>query len=259
MIRPVAALLGLLLLGCVEETGSGLVDFEAFVAGRERGSETQGYEFDTSAGYRISLQQAQLTIGALYLNRARPILGAQETACILPGLYAAEVRSKVTFDALSSDLVRFEQPGHGTQDRALTGEVWFTGGVIDAPHDDTRILEFSGTAVRAGRSYLFRGRVTIGQNRAIPSPDPATPGANPLCKQRIVTPIPIDLTPRVGGRLELRVNPEVWFDQVDFSKLPNADIATEPIEIPDSKDDPVSAVLFQGLRSTRAYEFHWLD
>jgi hypothetical protein len=248
-----------ILLGCSGETGSGIVDFEALAGGQLRGSESAAYEFDTAAGYHVALQRAQYTIGAIYLNRARPILGAQDTACVLPGTYAAEVRSKITFDALSPELTRFPQLGHGTSDRALTGEVWLTGGVIDAANDSTTIVDIAGAATRSGKNYTFHGRVTIGQNRAIPSSDPATPGANPICKLRIITPIPIDLTPRAGGHLEVRVSPEIWLDRVDFSKLPGADTAAGELEIPDSSNDPVSAVLFQGVRSTRAYQFTWVD
>lgn len=259
MNRSAALWLALLPLSCAEDTGSGIVDFEAFAGGPARTGQAQAYEFDTAVGYHVALQKARMTVGALYLNRSRPILGAQDTACILPGTYAAELRSKLTFDALSPSLVRFDQLGHGTADRALTGEVWLTGGVIDAANDSTRILDYAGVATRAGRTYSFRGVITIGSNRAIPNADPATPGANPICKQRIVTPIAIDLTPHEGGHLQLRVAPEVWFDQVDFSKIPGADEVGQVLEIPDSRNDAVSGVLFQGLRSTSAYQFTWVD
>lgn len=249
-------LLGLLLIGCSEDTGSGLVSFAARASGPKKATGAP-YEFESSLGYRVTLERARLTVGALYLNRARPVLGSQDTPCVLTGLYSAQVRAGVVFDALSSEKVAFDEPGEGTADRALTGEVWLTGGDINAAQDNTKILDFSGTATKSDRVFGFHGIVTIGPNRALGSADPATPGANPICKQRIVTPIAVDITPSPGGTLGLRVKPEVWFDQVDFARLPGAVGEGEDLEIPDSRDNAASLNLFQGLRSIDAYEFDW--
>lgn len=259
-MRRLLSLLFLMLAnGCVEQTGSGLVQFEAYAGGPVDAAAGAPYEFDNRLGFHVTLTRARLRVGAIYLNRARPILGAQDTACILPGLYAAEVRSAATIDALSPELVPFERPGSATADRALTGEVWLTGGDIDADNDSTRILDYAGLATRGEATYGFHGVVTIGSNRAIVSADPATPGANPLCKQRIVTPIPVDITPQQDGELILRVNPEVWFDSMDFSRIPNAVGSGEDSRIADSNTDAASNTLFQGLRSTDAYRFDWSD
>jgi hypothetical protein len=239
----------------MDDTGSGLVEFQAVAGGPKEATSGGLYAFETAAGYHVELERARLTIGALYLNRAKPILGAQDTSCVLPGLYAAEVTSGVVIDALSPKLVAFDEPGRGTADRAYSGEVWLTGGEIDALEDRTRILEYSGTATRDGQSLGFHGVITIGQNRALGSSDPATPGANPICKQRIVTPIPVDVTPASKGRLVLRVLPEEWFARVDFAALPGADTDPTDLEIPDTRDDAVSNTLFQGLLSVNAYRF----
>lgn len=249
-------LLGLLMIGCSEDTGSGLVSFAAYAAGPEKATGAP-YEFESSLGYRVTLDRARLTVGALYLNRARPVLGGQDTPCVLTGLYSAQVRSGVVFDALSPSPVAFDESGEGTKDRSLTGEVWLTGGDIDAAEDNTKILDFSGTAIKSDRVFGFHGIVTIGQNRALGSADPATPGANPICKQRIVTPIKVDVTPSSEGTLGLRVKPEVWFDQVDFALLPGAVGEGEDLEIPDGRDNAASLNLFQGLRSVNAYELDW--
>jgi hypothetical protein len=259
MNAKLLCLLSLGLAGCNEDTGSGLVGFPAYAAGPERSVTGEAYEFDSTAGYHVRLDRARLTIGAVYLNRARPILGAQDTSCVLPGSYAAEVRAGVVFDALSPKLVEFETEGDGTADRALTGEVWLTGGAIDATNDNTRILDFAGTAKRGDTTFGFYGVITIGQNRSLGSADPATPGANPICKQRIVTPIPIDITPSSSGSLTLRVSPDVWFGHVDFSLLPDAVGQGEDLEIPNSQDNAAAVSLFQGLRSVDAYQFNWMQ
>jgi len=63
------------------------------------------------------------------------------------------------------------------------------------PRDLADRLTMAGLEVDSVEPFRpsFEGVVTIGSNRRVPSSDPATPGANPLCKSRIVTPIPIDL------------------------------------------------------------------
>jgi hypothetical protein len=257
MIAKWLCVLSLCLVGCSDDTGSGLVSFSAYAAGPSTAVTGKSFEFNNRAGYHVRLNRARLTIGALYLNRAKPILGAQDTPCVLPGLYAAEVRSRVVIDALSPELVEFEGPGEGTANRALTGEIWLTGGAIDELNDNTKILEFAGTATKDELNFGFYGAITIGQNRALGSPDPATPGANPICKQRIISPVPTDITPSSSGRLELRVSPEIWFNNVDFSQLPDAVGQGEELEIPDHRENVASVNLFQGLHSVEAYQFAW--
>lgn len=259
MIQRRSLALCLALVGCNDDTGSGLVQFKAFAAGPEQAVSGQPLVFDTAGGYRVQLDRARLTIGAVYLNRSRPTLGVQDTPCVLPGIYAAEVTSGVVIDALSSDPVEFASIGHGTADRALTGEVWLTGSRIDAEHDSTPILEYAGTATRADRAYGFYGVITISNNRVIGSVDPATPSATPLCKQRIVTPIPVDITPSDAGSLTLRVAPNEWFEHVDFASVPSAIGNGEAREIPDSYEGQAAVALFQGLRSVNAYHFYFSD
>jgi len=255
--RYLLGLFALGLFGCSESTGSGLITFSASAAGPEGATIGPPYVFENAMGYHVELERAQLTIGAVYLNRFRPSLGAQETPCMLPGAYVAEVTSGAVIDALSPELVEFDVQGRGTLDRALTGEVWLTGARIDATSDDTSILEVAGKAIRGVAVLGFHGVITISQNRAASSPDPATPGANPLCKQRIVTPIPIDITPSNAGHLELRVDPKVWFADVDFAQLPFAVGQGETTEIPDSNDNVAALSLYRGLRSVAGYRFAW--
>ena len=66
----------------------------------------------------------------------------------------------------------------------------------------------------------FVASVTIGQNRLIPSTNPATPSQHPICKQRIVTPITIDFRPHAGGTLLVTIDPSAWFETTDFTTLP---------------------------------------
>lgn len=216
---------------CVGTTGSDLVTFDAAAAGPEGATEGQGYAFTSGRGYQVTLTCARLHVGALYLNRSLPTSGAQSTDCILPGFYVAQVTQGLDVDVLSPRPQPFPGKGEGTGDRAKVGEVWLTHGDVNAPDDQGVVLDLAGTAERDGASYPFQGQLTIGQNRATPVADPSMPSASPICKQRIVSPIlddqpaegaGIDITPRDGGSLLLRVQPSSWFADVSFSQLAQA-------------------------------------
>jgi hypothetical protein len=99
--------------------------------------------------------------------------------------------------------------------------VWLVGETndVNAMDDTTVIVALAGTATGGGKTYPFQASVTIGSNRAIPVSDPSQPGLNPICKQRIVTPIPTDLALHQGGALFLTVDPSGFFTNVDFSLL----------------------------------------
>jgi hypothetical protein len=164
-------------------------------------------------------------------------------------------------DVLSGELQTFSVPGEGTVTRALAGEVWLTGGDVNATDDSTVILDVAGIASRDGVLLPFEGQVTVGQNRAIPASSPALPGANPICKQRIVSPIPIDVTPRAGGALLLRINPAGWFDNVDFLALKSSANTPGNYVFSDDNSNQPSLNLFSGLKQATAetYTFTWLN
>jgi hypothetical protein len=241
-------LLALPLSACVETTGSGLVTFTTRAGGFD--GVTSPLAFDSGSGFHVTLTRAQERIAAVYLNQGQPSSGAGATPCILPGIYGAEAFGPVTLDLLSPTLQDFPNPGEGTADPTQTAQVWLNGGDIDATDDDTHVLEVEGTAMRGGTTWPFSGAITIGANRALPVMNPALPGANPICHQRIVTPIVAALLPATGGALELRVDVRGMFNGVDFSKL------TTP-EIPDTNAGAGEA-LFKGLLSNAGvYSLTW--
>src|SRR5262249_13934648 len=149
---------------------------------------------------------------ALYLNQTVPTSGAQGGSCILPGIYVAEAfssqkptASDFYFDLLSPTLQPLLTTGEGVRAEAKAGEVWLNGLDIDALDDPTPILDVAGTVVLSGQPATFAASLTIGQNRARPVENPALPGSNPICKQRIVTPILLDILPTSGGTLTVRI------------------------------------------------------
>jgi len=247
MSRIGFAFFALTLAGCNGTTGNALVSFSGSAGGPADAA--PGLTYTTGSGYALTLDRARLHLGAVYLNQNNPLSGAGETGCVLPGIYVGEVFGPLDLDLLSPTLVPFPGSGEGTQTTARTGEVWLLQGDIDQVDSQTVVFDVAGTATKDGTSWPFSAQVTIGQNRALAPPNLALPGANPICKQRIVTPIAIDLTPTENGALVLRIDPRPMFDGVDFT-LAMPDASTPPhYVIPDEKGG-ISDQLFHGLRAS---------
>jgi hypothetical protein len=244
-----AAALGL--AGC-GTTGGSLVSYDVAAAGPATAN-GPGYAIDNGLGWHITLDQAELHIGAIYLNLSVPSSGAQFTNCILPGVYTGQELTGLTVDVLSATPQAFPAPGSGTDDPPAAAELWLTGGDINAASDPTVIAQIAGTAVRDPDTIPFTARITIGANRLIPSSDPAQPSLHPICKQRIVSPIILaGVQPRDGGTLMLRIDPAAWFANVEFSGVAPGSA------LPDDLSTPASQNLFSGLRSagtTYAFTF----
>lgn len=251
-------LLPLALAACTGSTGGDLVSFDAAAAGPADAVAGQPYTFQTSRGYAVTLTRARIHVGAVYLNRSRPSSVASDTSCQLSGIYVAEVTQGLDIDVLSPALQPFPAQGFATTEHASTAEVWLLGGSdVNEPNDATVILDVAGTAEKEGQSYPFEGRITIGQNRVIPAP-PSTPGANPICKQRIVSPIPVDLTAAEGDSLVLRIDPRGLFSNVEISNAEK--VADDPplYRFRDDGDDAPSRALYSGLRaSVGTYAVTW--
>ena len=261
----IAALIALANSGaCVGTTGSALVTFRAYASGPP--DATRPYDFDTGRGFHVTLRKAFLHVGAIYLKRNQPISGAEATGCILQetadGNYVAEVTTGLDIDVLSPAPQELPLPGNGTADLAANGEVWLTGGNIDAAADPTLILDLEGTATKGDQSWPFSAAFTIGENRALPPTDSEQPGANPICKQRIAGPIPANVTPENdGGALFLQIDPHLWFANVDFSQLSISTIDPSHYAFVDSSassTDSASRNLFLALHdSVGVYSFSW--
>jgi hypothetical protein len=256
-VRALGPMLLALTTACSGTTGGDVFSFRAAARGPS-GVENGRLSLDTGSGYYVTLERAHVRLGALYLNRTVPTSVSADTTCTLPGGYVAEVTSGIMLDALAGETIDLPEAGLALAERALTGEVWLTHGDVNDPNESEPVLELGGTAERDGASYRFEGALSVGQNRVV-APSDATPGANPICKERIVAPIPVDLTPREGGRLLVEVSPGAMLEGVDFSLL-----------VPDQggiyrfDDDPRSATvastaLYQGLHATTAYRFDWIE
>jgi hypothetical protein len=259
-MKRLASLLlsSLVATACVGTTGSDLVTFRAFAAG-PADANGQPLAFTNGHGWNITLTKATIHIGALYLNRSVPVSGGQERECFLPGVYVAQVLEEVDVDVLSPSPQEFPGSGSGTEDRAVTGEVWLAGRRIDALDDRTTIADVAGTATRDGVSMRFEATITIGKNRVAASTDPARPGANPLCAERIVTPIATNVTPHGTGALLVRVDPRGWFSNVELGELEQVSAETDLRRFPDDNSNQPATNLYRGLRSASGvYTFEWM-
>jgi len=245
----------LLVTGCVGSTGGDLFTFEATASGPVS-SDGGSYSFESGRGYAVTLTRARVHVGAVYLNRSLATSVASDTSCTLAGIYVAEVTTGLDVDALSPDPQPFPELGQGTADQAYTGEVWLTSGDVNAESDPRVVLDVAGTAERGGATYAFEAELSIGSNRVDPPQNPALPGAKPICKQRIVTPIPVNVVPTRGGRLALRIDPAGFFGNVDFSTLSASPDGV--FRFDDVSATQASANLYAGLRaSTGAYHFEF--
>lgn len=259
-IAPLAlALLAVSASSCLGSTGGSRFAFDAYVGGPVD-ADGAAYLFDNDLGFEVTLTSARLHLGAVYLNESLPTSVASDTSCVLAGIYVAEVHAGIDVDVLSPTLVELPEQGAATSDHAQTAEVWLSSGDIDATSDPTIVAFVEGTAVRGDDVYPFRGAVTIGANRVVVPTDPALPGAKPICKQRIVTPIRVDLTPSEDGVLVLRIDPAGWFGNVDFSKLEQTSVDPLLYTFRDDDGDAPSRNLYAGIRaSAGVYDVQWVE
>ena len=241
----------LFMCGCGGTTGSALVTFSGEASGPSDAS-GRPLSFKTGSRADVTLTKAKLHLGAVYLNQSVPASGAAAEPCISPGIYVAELFGGLDVDLLSHQPVAFPSVGEGTETAARTAEVWLVGnarGDVNASDDSTPILEVEGDATQDGAAYPFSATVTIGANRKPKVTNAALPGANPICHQRIVAPILVDITPTRGGTLSLQIDPRPMFDAVDFAQATQISDAPLAYEIPDTTAGAGGA-LFKGLTAS---------
>jgi hypothetical protein len=244
------------LSGCVGQTGGETVAFPVAASGPSDATAGQPLVFSSGA-FQVSLTRATLHVGAVYLNQSAPVSGGQATGCYLTGTYVAEETSALDVDLLNPAPQRFPAPAHGITDPAVrVGEVWLVGGDINAASDSTAILVIAGTATQGGMALPFTGAITISTNRQAQTSGAA--GGSPICKERIVTPIPAPVTLEGTGGLLLSIDPRPFFEDVDFTQLP-VDPQSGGRVFPDGPGVVAAQNLFSNLHSTAPYTFTWSD
>ncbi len=238
-------------VGCDGTTGSTLVTFNAAAAGPDSAVAGEPFTFENSEGYTVTLDDARLLIGAVYLNRNEPSINFINSPCYSSGLFTGQVLDSLIVNLLDPTPQPFPSSGDGTEDPSRSAEIWlFDGDDINRIADNTTVFSAEGTAEKDATLFPFTARLTIGSNRAVAPANPALPGSNPVCKERIVAPIAIDFTPTEGGTLLIRIDPAAIFRAVDFAALPSDGNDPPRYEFADAPENPADVALFDALRTT---------
>jgi hypothetical protein len=241
---------------CAGTTGGRVVDFEAVASGPSDAVAGQALAFEASGGWLVTLSEASLHVGALYLAEAMPVSDAPAASCVLPGDYLAQVVEGRDIDLLSNEPQAFPSLGRGSTFEARAGQVWLTSDDVNlasTPTPATVILHLLGSARRATEVRPFRANLTIAGNRV--NSEGGAAGNWPICEERIVSPIPTQLRVASSGALWLRVDPRLLFTNVDFGALQAE--GTVFVFKDDSSDQP-SAKLYANLRQAGPlYDFSW--
>jgi hypothetical protein len=246
-------------------TGSEVVAFEAVGSGPSSADWPDHGAFPTTAGYSVELSTAQLWIGSIYLNERAPAPGSQQLPCILPGTYVGEVLQGTWLDVLNPALQPFEGGGRGIAVQGRSAELWLQAQdtTLDAPNSTAVIATLAGVAAKDGLRWPFQAEVSIGSNRRTADPDPDRPGANPICRERLVRGLEVQSLPAPDGLLTVQVDPRRWVDAIDFTELGEGTDAAAPLglarRLPDQNFSPAGLALYRGLKSLEGYSVSWQE
>lgn len=223
---------GALSVGCGDTTGQLRVAFAARGGGFEHPDGP--VRFTNSTGWSVTLTEARAALGPVYLNTLAPLAceGCEARARLLDALsdalaprawahgeshlgagqIIAQVTHQIEVDVLSPALVAVPGGGDGLDARARTAEVWLFN----------RDGALRGAAVRvAGVAARGEGaeHIEVAFEGSLVADASITTAQTPLDVARRVRGIPVDVTPRDGGVLTVRIDPRGWFQGADFSEL----------------------------------------
>lgn len=222
---------GVLLHGCGDATtGRERVHFNVRVGGFEHAA--GAVTFSNDQGWTITLTEARVAVGPLYLNTIEPTqcdtCGAMSLfhrveTTLLPrawahgqdhlgtGEFVGQVTRQVEVDALSPQLVEIAGGGDGIDATVRTAEAWLynrDGSLRGAA------IRVAGVAQREEPTAMevpFEG--------ALVADESIVTARAPLDQARRVRGIPAALTLTEGGALVVRVDVREWFKGADFSEL----------------------------------------
>jgi hypothetical protein len=261
----VLALAVLAATACVDTTGNRLVTFKAQAsAAPETGAVAgQPLRFSTPRGFDVTLSTTRVYVGALYFSTVPPMTasGAQEAPCVAPGLTTGEVRGGQVFDALDPTPQPFPVEGVGSDLPTRSAALWLTAGDVNDDDERTVVLEARGEASRGGTTWPFEASFRIGNNRITSPRNPALPSSNPICEQRIVTPIAFEATLEEGRTVALFIDPRAFFASVNFATLEQVSMTPPLFRFRDetATAEQADTSLFNALRANAGpYRFELL-
>lgn len=250
--------LALLLAGCQNTTGGARIQFRVAAAGPDLDPAVIP-TFLNLLDFDVTLSRAVLHIGAIYLNENPNISTADDQfGCYGGGRNVGQVLGGLDVNLLSPDPQLFPLIGEGTQSHARAASVWLSGTQrVDVTEDPQVILSIAGVAQHADQRYPFEGALTISRNRLVPPQVPETPGVNPICKERIIAPIPVSLRLAGDGLLLVRIDPFDLFAVTDFSQLRRDPLNPLQYRFSDRVDNQADLNVYANLRTASTYHFFW--
>ena len=248
-------------------TGGELVDFSAAAAGPADAVDGQPLALHDRPRLRRHAHAGDAPRRRASTSiRACPSRARRRRAASCPAPTSREVTAGLDVDLLSPDaaaLSRRTATGRRSAGARRAGLAHRRATSNATPTDATPILVVAGTAVaRRRRRSRSPGQITIGANRAGDG-RARSPASDPICKQRIVSPIPARASrSRATGGLLLRIDPRLLFVNVDFSQLAESSGSATPSATIRRRRDysQPSSNLYQNLHAAGAlYAFAWDD
>lgn len=261
--RVVALAVTLGLSACGDTVGNE-VSFRFAVSTATESGKAPGV-FTTTTGWDVTLDEAIVAIGPVYLHENSPHLASGATSRFRNGLgrlasllvrpaYAhagddhfeggavlGEWLEQHAIDLTAPGLhVLGESVGDEATVRAYTVQLDPPRAPIVRNGDPTRgfPVYVSGEAVKDGVTVRFRGGLTLTSER------------------RRVEGLATEITLAEGGTFVLELHPRAWFDAAHFERLPES---TDPDGYRTiTTDNQVHAAWMIGARSTRAFSTRWL-
>lgn len=213
----------LALAGCGDATSGGRASFEVHVGGVERDARAP-MTFDNDQGWRVTLTDARIAVGPIYLNTLTPVVARRTLGDRVSDLFVrsawadgalhlgagrivGQVTTQVVVDLLDPALQTLPGGGDGVLERVHSLEFWY----FNDPAIQGAAVRVAGVAEKGEQRVNFDGALEI--NEALATPQ------RPLEVARRVRGVPGDFELTDGGSLTVRVDPRGWFRGADFSEL----------------------------------------
>lgn len=168
--------------------------------------------FTTISGWTVTLRTAKIALGPFYFNLIPP-----STESFRNGTVIIQVTQQVIVDALDPSLHDVPGGADGETGHSVSVEIDLFPPDVTQPVSLRSQLAgnvglVEGTATKGGSTVPFSGPITIDTNLVTPT--------TPLVALQRVRGAVVNLEFTAAPQaLELRVDPTLWFDLVDFSQL----------------------------------------
>lgn len=246
------------LTACSAESGTGgeAIRFEMLLASLPDEGDTVG-SFTTSTGFRVTLSEARIALGPIYVYENPPPVAATAPArswfgrawdLLVPSAHAhpgdqhfaggtvkGEFIGQVAFDALTTDALNLGSvDGIAGAARSFSVELNPPSSADATAALGTNHAYVAGVAEKDGTTYEFEGGLSI-EN---------------LGTLRKVEGIPMEADLREGSHLTVQLHLSSWFQDADFSRL-NEMANSGPLRI--TPTSQVRTAWFIGARSYAAF------